>query len=699
MSQEHAFQPKARLILQLGDQLIRNESIAMLEIIKNAYDADASRVVISMSNVEKKRDGEIIIEDDGVGMDLTLIRDVWMQPGSDYKAKIFSKRQRTRKYHRLPLGEKGIGRFGVHKLGVEIELVSKRLGEKEVFLKIDWGAFDKDTLLKNVTVRLLERTPRHFLGDKTGTRIIIRNLRNNWDRGSIRSLYRSIVSLNSPFGAADSFHVIFKINHQSWLAGLSSQDYAEDALYFAEAVIRGNEITRLKYKFTPWPTMKSLNERVVIREHVRMVKKEEDEETGRKRMVDIALSKEKIGEVRLKVLVFDRSSKILSLGVSDKQGLKKYLNENGGIRVYRDGMRVYDYGEPESDWLNLDIARVNKPGVTISNNIIIGAVELDRDSSEGLIEKTNREGFVENEHYKNLCDALVFTLAKISLERNIDKGKLRKLYSSSDVGEPVVGKLGTLAEKINEKIPAGQFRDDLLNDIADIEKDYQTITEVYLRSAGAGLSLGVVIHEVEKIIGEMALVVEKDASSERIKYLTRHLVKLLDGYTAVIRYGAKGSYDLRDIIDQALFNIEFRLKAHKLTVVNKYKERKSGSSVNCAKSLVVSVLMNLIDNSIWWQNYGKVHHKKLFIDISKDYPKHTTIVIADNGPGFTISTEEAVKPFITDKPDGMGIGLHLANEIMASHHGELIFPERGDFKIPEEFRKGAIVGLAFKDKL
>lgn len=87
MDHKLEFKPKARLLLQLGDQLIRSESIAVLEIIKNAYDANASRVSVSMKNVQDMDTGEIIIEDDGDGMDVDIIRNVWMQRGSDNKVK------------------------------------------------------------------------------------------------------------------------------------------------------------------------------------------------------------------------------------------------------------------------------------------------------------------------------------------------------------------------------------------------------------------------------------------------------------------------------------------------------------------------------------------------------------------------------------------------------------------------------------
>ena len=88
--------------------------------------------------------------------------------------------------------------------------------------------------------------------------------------------------------------------------------------------------------------------------------------------------------------------------------------------------------------------------------------------------------------------------------------------------------------------------------------------------------------------------------------------------------------------------------------------------------------------------------KRIFIDITEDHPGYVSILIADNGPGVTIPPEEAVKPFITHKPGGMGLGLHLAYEVMNGLNGELVFPEADDFDIPNEFKSGAILLLAFK---
>jgi len=699
MSIELNFQPRARLLLQLGDQLIRSESIALLELIKNSYDADASKARVSMKISGQPDEGEIIIEDDGTGMDADIIKYVWMQPGSDYKYKIVQSLIKEHSSARIPIGEKGIGRFGAHKLGYQIELISKMEDKKEISLNINWRDFERDDLLENVRVSLEERKhPEHFTDGKTGTRIVIRELKNIWTRGTIRELYRAINSLSSPFDDLDSFKVYFSIDRQDWISGLISfKDINEYALYYAEALIEGNEIKELDYEFRPWDTMIKLKKRNKPLENIRMVERVSDQDTGKWKWVDLDLSNYKIGKVEFKILIFDRDPKILSLGVTDKKGFRDYLNSNGGVRVFRNGIRVYDYGEPLNDWLNLDIMRVNEPGKTISNNLVIGAVYLDRKSSDDLVEKTNREGFVENEAYSKFALAIRFTLGKILTERNLDKEKVRQFYSPTSPKEPVIGNLKILQEKIVEKIPEGSDRNELLTIIKNIEADYEYITDIYTRSSSAGLSLGIVIHEVEKIIDELVKAVEETPSSKHIITLVQMLHKTISDYAAIIRRSPRSKENLIEVIDQALSNIQFRIKAHKIDVIRKYQERSNlNTTVKCATNLIISTIINIIDNSIWWMNYGDIKNKKVFIDITEDHPGYISILIADNGPGFTIPTEEAIKPFISDKPNGMGLGLHLANVIMEVHKGQLLFPEADDIDIPAEFKKGAILLLAFK---
>ena len=128
--------------------------------------------------------------------------------------------------------------------------------------------------------------------------------------------------------------------------------------------------------------------------------------------------------------------------------LNNYLRENSGVRVYRDGVRIYDYGEKDSDWLSLDLNRLKRAGDNISNNIIIGSVGISRRDSTDLKEKTNREGFIENEAYFAFVDAVTYVLDLITRYRNTDKRRLINVYKKDKrVIEPVLSDLSSAVGK------------------------------------------------------------------------------------------------------------------------------------------------------------------------------------------------------------------------------------------------------------
>ena len=701
------FKPRARLLLQLGDQLIKNESIALVELVKNSYDADANIVNIYMENVDDPRKGIIIIEDDGFGMSPEIVENVWLEPGADFKSLLVKQNKPSPKYKRLPIGEKGIGRFGVHKLGGTIELTTRAKGCNEVYVKIDWSEFDSYKYLNEVPIKIIERSePILFKGTKTGTTILISNLRKKWERGIAREVKRSITALASPFEENDSFKPSFEIlDKPGWFDGLLNwKDVKEYALFRFKAVLEGSSITEFKYEFIPWASMTKIKSKTVTEsdpliETLKSLKYSDEEG----KVHSINLSENKIGKVTFEGYVFDQDPFILKMGVADKDGFKKYLKSNGGVRVFRDKLRVYDYGEPENDWLGLDYRRFQQPAKRISNNNILSAVSLVREDSGDLIEKTNREGFVENKAYHDLRNSLLHVIDLVETLKGLDKKKVRDIYGPTPKSSPVMATLSEAVKYVEEKVRETEVKTQIIKYFNKIESDYKTISDNLLKAAGAGLSMSVVVHEVEKIIYEVEKVLKSEKASERVLSLVKHLSSLIDGYAEIIRKSSQTSENLVQIIDQSLFNTEFRLASHKIELIKEYKNFKGKSKIKVAKNLVTGTIMNIIDNSIYWldqKGFKAIENKekftkKLFINLVEE-EKYLNLVIADNGTGFLIPTDDITEPFVTAKPGGMGLGLHIANEIMEAQRGAIIFPDEGDFELPKEFKKGATIVLAFK---
>lgn len=698
------FKITPRIIAHLGEDLIKNESIAVLELVKNSYDAYASKCDVYFE--EKK--GKIVsiqISDNGCGMNADIIKEVWLVIGTDNKKKILQQEGLTR----YPLGEKGIGRLGVHKLGRKITLISKSKDNYEVELKIDWEKLETAKSIDSFPVEINQNLiPLHFSENETGTKIVIESLKSEWDRRQLREIYRNIMSLHSPFeDGSDQFEVTIRSNNERLFAGLPTFEdiISNGGLYFGSCVLSGNKIKSFKYEFKPWPTLNKISSGRIITEQnlpeydIPLVGYKEVEGKAKPQQYDINLDELKIGDIKFDIIIFEKDSIIFNFVNAEKTTINDYLKENGGIRVYRDNVRVYDYGERDNDWLGIDLKRVHRVGGNISNNIILGSVRLDRKGSVGLKEKTNREGFIEDEAYLAFKDAIDHVLSIIVRYRNEDKERLTTLYKKNKTVEPVLSDLNEAISLVNEKVTNEVDKNSILNCLTRIDEQYKEVKLVLLKSANAGLNMSVVIHEIEKQVKALMGCAERN-ESERVLAISKNIEKLVRGYSAMIMKSSISKNSLAEIIETALENYEFRFSDHGINILSNHK--KLDYSAKFAKAQSISILANLLDNSIFWLGYSKQPHPVISIFVTDQIKDYYSIIISDNGPGFNIGTDVAVKPFISGKPDniGMGMGLHIAYEMMNFMGGKLMFYEKEDLDLaPEIIQSGAtkaIIALCFK---
>lgn len=257
------FRPKARIMELLGDQLIRSHVLALFELIKNSYDADANLVSITLADITSVDNGTITIQDDGTGMSFETVSTVWMEPGNSHKLeqrKLLVQKPRSER-GRLPIGEKGVGRFAVHRLGKKIELITRSRDCMEVVIEIDWDLFLQNDYLDNAGIKVLERKPEVFTEEQTGTKITVSRLKNRWTRGEIRKLYRQVLGMtDAPISlrSVQGFHVDFNLkDNKDWLQDfVKVQDIQHQAFFKFDFVYRNNGLA-FRYKFTPPEAMEA----------------------------------------------------------------------------------------------------------------------------------------------------------------------------------------------------------------------------------------------------------------------------------------------------------------------------------------------------------------------------------------------------------------------------------------------------------
>lgn len=447
-----------RVISHLGEDLIKNESIALLELVKNAYDANANSCSVYFEFLPNDELARIIIKDDGCGMSMDTIQNVWLVIGTDYKQKIINRHTNT---GRMPLGEKGIGRLGVHKLGRKITLFTKEKKGREIRLFLDWNNLKDCKRIDDFVIELEEeKITSHFPIDGHGTIIQIDALKGEWDRRKLRSVYRDLTSLNSPFSNKnDDFKVSIEANTDVFHGLPNIQQILKIGMYHAHCVIDGDSISDFVYEFRPWDSLTKAQGRIVKQlddaDKYLVRKTDEYTDNGRRKPVELPfdISKYKIGKIRVDIVIFERDVSVFSYMNMEKKSLNSYLRDNGGIRVYRDDMRVYDYGEKDNDWLGLDASRISRAGGSISNNLVIGSVSINRIESSDLKEKTNREGFIENAAYLAFVDAVKYAIDRILKYRNEDKFNLISIYkTSARVVEPVIGDLGEVMQLVDKSV-------------------------------------------------------------------------------------------------------------------------------------------------------------------------------------------------------------------------------------------------------
>ena len=297
--------------------------------------------------------------------------------------------------------------------------------------------------LSDVLIDIHVRHPEVSTDDKTDTKLQISELRDKrWTRGEIQRLYRQITSISSPFGQVgrDDFEAILRVpDVPQWIERLPDPlEFLKRAPWKYTLAFDGENFS-YHYNFRGIPGIQRKAREVEEKQVSLLVPPPEvdgdgplisgkSQPTSMRKVIADLKSIEGIGPVSGEFYVFDLTQRIAKK-ICETKLIKNFLDENGGIRVYRDGMRVYDYGEQSNDWLGLDLNRVNNPTRGLSRNIVVGHVSIDQDGSPELVEKFNREGFIENDAYERFKQIVLDAIDPLQREREVDRKAIRELLA------------------------------------------------------------------------------------------------------------------------------------------------------------------------------------------------------------------------------------------------------------------------------
>lgn len=677
----------SHVLALLGDELIGDEKLAIFELVKNSYDADANEVEVTMQ-VSAGTRHFIRVHDDGHGMTLEGIRDGWLFIGHSQKRG--ARTVRSPNFGRLPLGEKGVGRLAAFKLGTVLVLTTRAVDEPEYEVRLDLEELmAQGPLMQDLTASLESReTGKIFKAGETGTRIEIRSLRRaEWSRGDIRRIQRLVTSLSSPFSTPDNFAVALKVpGRERELADtLQLDQFLANAPWRFTFDLDESGTYTWTYEFRP-PNWKDLKPRIIrqTRDSLLLLREDSADDSEDPERLSVKRGDLKgIGPIRGEIYGYFRRSEVLKASGAQQQ-LTMWLDDQTGVRIYRDGVRVFTYGEKTDDWLGLNVRRINRPAGKFGTNSVVAAIELRSEDSTGLVEKTNREGFNENETYRKFRVAVLSAFDHFERLHAEDRAKLVLALKGTDPEAPPV-RLSTALENVKAAVAKDKvLAKSLDSDIKVIENEFEKMRDVMVAAGSSGLNLALVVHEVERTVENVSSAMNSNSLEEASSQLT-HLKELLKEIGPLLRKEPARQIAVSKVVKGALGFYEARFKVHKIASSAPILTGEDPDfKVKAPSNLLISAVANAINNAIFWtrrrRDADPDHQPALAIRTQWDEEAQAGLIaVVDNGPGFAITQSQATQAFISTRPGGMGLGLYFADQTMEICGGALDVTSASEF--------------------
>lgn len=713
--ENYKIRTNSHIINLLGDELIGSDSLALFEIVKNSYDADANVVTISLNDLFSD-DRSIVIEDDGNGMSPEVIEHAWLTIGTDYKRKSVKV---SPVLHRTSLGNKGVGRLAVHRLANRIMLETQPRGcDFGSRLRIDWDdLISSSKEVEGLSVDV-ENNVSDILNGKNGTKITLTQLREvSWTKSKVTQMVRKLQNIINPFEPSSQFKIEIKSNVyqvQQWINSVRTPvETLNSCLYQYSFTLEKsgnvNDLARFSwyYKFNPknFPPGSGIEAREDGRVEELLINGNlfhEIDMSSKDKMLLRDSDLDGIEKVSGTFYAFNLDGKIidLSYGAGNRGKIKDFVSEYAGVRVFRDGIRVYNYGEPADDWLYLDQAKTKRVGSHFAKGQTIGAINLSlEETKETLKEKTNREGFIENTCFERLV-AIVQTVFGHFERLSIKDREKINAYQNDTVAQRKIGFSDTV-DQLENSIKKMNLERQLGGLVKKVRRDYDDMRDVMLNSGMNGLNLTVVFHEVSR---EMAFIgkdiAKKDCDIDSIRQRIEALNDLIEKFMPMLRQTRKITISASNLAERVFSIHKNRFLYHKINFeCPLLKTKENDFNVNGVGGLLLSAVSNIIDNAIYWacenaerEGMGFIPSVLLATDLTSfDGP---AMIVADNGAGFKMDEDEMILPFRTLKPSSMGVGLYYVSLVMRIVGGKLIFSNRNDLNLPNKY-SGACVVLVF----
>ncbi len=678
-----SFRFSGRVAKLLGRESVSNAIVAISELVKNAYDADARKVEIIFENI-KGADARIRIRDNGVGMTYNDLKTKWMVVGTDTKERV----TRSPGGKRRVVGEKGIGRFAVERLADQVTLISNpKNQDQSVTMYIDWSLYAMEgAIFDEIRNKVISSPKKDF--KNSGLEIVLEKLRDSWGEIAVEELEKQLSMLIPP-GQINDFEIqVYAPEFKKYGKKVESK-LLKEAMYELKSSISKN---RIHY---------------VIKRDGKIVHDDA-----------IKTDNFECGPIKLDMYFFplDRGDEKTKYKVFKLKEIVTMLKEFGGLKIYRDGFRVKPYGDPGDDWLGLNFKRMQRFGKKIpSNNQIVGFIHVSRDASTNLLDTTTREGLIHNLAYYHMLDFLDRSITAFSLFRRESEKETKKndkpkaeINDNMDRLKQIVGKADLRA---GDRKAAEEIIEDVKSEITKVEQESISTMQVYRNLAALGITVSSISHEISApiaILLHTSTGLIQDIRSHSIsesdlvtnlQTIRSNTVKIQEFIQYILGFASatskkKVNLNVSDVLNNVLSPFKNVLEKRGVQVIANINPGLPMIHMNRAE--FDSILINFITNAAYFLKTTPKPIVKFTANVDENGFNFT---FSDNGTGIAPENRKLIfEPFFTTKKNGIGLGLTIVKEIVEDQGGqiEVINSELGSGATFKIFLPKSVMGIATK---
>ncbi len=674
MAAEHLkFSPD--ILRRLGEELIPHIDQGIIELVRNAYDADAVTCRVELIGTDKPG-GTVCVTDDGIGMTDDTIRNGWLVLGRSAKAT----RQPT-KLGRIPVGDKGLGRLAALRMGSMARLRTRPAQEPgvEYHLTLDWNRYHGARVVEDVELEIRSGSS----SAPPGTTIEVSDLGMRLGRRDVERLARALLLLSDPFDNLSGFHPELVAPAFEDLEKRVREAYFDDAEFRLIATVDECGCASAK---------------VLDRaEKLRWMAQHKDLSRGPRKTTPPY----RTSPATFEVWAFNLNPQtfVPRTPVGD---VRKWLDAVGGVHLYHRGLRVQPYGDPGYDWLDMNLARARNPELRPSTNNAIGRIIVP-DLRGKLVQKTDRSGFIENEAFIELRrfaqDALEWMAAERLREREARRTKERV-----DISQ-VLSDAQTSVERSIEQLPP-QGRSVVQRAVQRLEaarereaKALREDLQLYRTLGTVGTTAAVFAHEAAKPVTQveqMARTIERrgrrvlgDGYADLLDKPVQHVLRsarALKSFAALpLRLLARekrrsSKVDVHGVIQDVIQLFEPFLADAQIATTLELAD--ATPVVRGSIAAIEAILSNLITNAVHAFDSAVAVPETRSIVIRTELVGTDRLLlhVLDSGPGITgLDVADIWLPGRTTRPGGTGLGLTIVRDTVADLGGAVYALPQGEF--------------------